>query len=438
LLLPLNSGKLHAENLDLIDIFQLAEANDPRFLQQKSKRNSSLELKSQAIAVLLPTISATGRSNWNYLRNKKFNFQSVGIQRFWSHTGQIDVSQPIFNLDSWFLLSQSEYQITKAEALLAKSYQDLIIRTVNAYLNVLLAQETVDLTRAELKARQQLLEQAKLRFEVGLAPVTQSLEAEARHAATSASLAAAKAALIDAQSALQEITGHPSSDQLLPLAPELILESPEPGNVNQWKLYAINRNRELMAAVSDVKVAEKQVDREKARHYPTITGTASYSFNDNNSTFGLRGETGLIGVQVNVPIFSGGRIMSRVRQAHYNLQASKQVFEQTKRSVDRSVTKTFFDVKSNIDQVEAIRKSVRSFERVLETIQVGMEVGSNTLVDVLDAQTDFYKAKRDLSSQQFAYLMSWLKLRLAAGLLEQSDVVRLNGYLQNVSEEPSS
>ncbi len=423
------TGLANESNLDLIDVFQLAQQNDPRYLQEQSKRNSTRELKSQAIAVLLPTISATGRSNWNYLRNKKINFQGAGIQRYWNHTGQVDISQPIFNFDSWILLSQSEYKIAKAEALYAKTYQDLIVRTANTYFDVLLAEQTLALTKAELQARQQVLEQATLRFEVGMAPVTSKLEAEARFAATSANVAVADVAVIDARSALQEIIAIPITGNLAALIAELPLEMPEPADLGQWKNYASNRNRELMAAMSDVNVAEKQIEHQKAEHYPTISGVASYSFNDNNSTFGLRGETGAIGVQVNVPIFAGGGVSSRVRQAHYDYQTSRQVYEQAKRSIERSVTKAYYDVKATIDQVTAMRQSVHSFDRALEATQVGMEVGANTLADVLDAQTDLYTAKRDLSKQQYAYLISWLNLRLAAGLLEQDDILRLNNYL---------
>ncbi len=420
---------IEAENLDLIDVFKLAQDNDPLYLQEQSSRKSTRELKSQAISVLLPTISATGISNWNYLRNKRVTFQGADIQRYWSHTGQVDVSQPIFNLDGWILLGQSDYQIAKAEALLAKSYQDLIIRTVNAYFDVLLAQETLELTKAELKARYKVREQAKLRFEVGMVPITQKLEAEARYASTSANLAASEVVLIEAKSALREIIGDVSVENLVPLVEQIEMEVPEPADIDRWKLYASNRNRELMAVMSDVNVAKAQIEHERAGHYPTIKGVASYSFNDNGSTFGLRGETGAIGVQVDVPIFSGGGVRSRVRQAHYDYQTSKHVFEQTKRAVERSVIKAFFDVNAKINQVAAMRKSVQSFEKVLETIQLGMEVGSNTLADVLDAQTDLFEAKRDFSKQQYTYLVSWLELRLAAGLLEQQDILRLNNYL---------
>jgi outer membrane protein len=429
LLVLLSMQTVNADQLDLIDVFQLAQDNDQRYLQEQSRRNSTRELKSQAIAAILPTISATGRSEWNYLRNKKVGFQGEGLQRFWSHTGQVDINQPIFNLDSWILFDQSEYEIAKAEALYAKAYQDLILRTVNAYVDVLLAEETLALTKAELKARHQVLQQAKLRFEVGMAPITDSLEAEARFASTSADVAVAKSAVIDVRSGLQEITGIPITENLAALIAELPLEPPEPTELEEWKNYAVNRNRELMAAMNDVNVAKQQIEHQKAGHYPTVSGVASYSFNDNNSTFGLRGETGSIGVQVDVPIFAGGGISSRIRQAHHDYEANKHAFELTKRSVQRAVTRSYFDVKAKIDQVIALRKSVQSFDKALEATQAGMEVGSNTLADVLDAQTDLYTAKRDLSQQSYAYLINWLDLRLAAGLLEQGDVVRLNKYL---------
>jgi outer membrane protein len=429
LMVLLSIQTVNAEQLDLIDIFQLTQDNDQRYLQEQSRRNSTRELKSQAIAAILPTISATGRSEWNYLRNKKVGFQGEGLQRFWSHTGQVDINQPIFNWDSWILLDQSEYEIAKAEALFAKAYQDLILRTVNAYVDVLLSEETLALTKAELKARHQVLQQAKLRFEVGMAPVTDSLEAEARFASTSADVAVAKSAVIDVRSGLQEITGIPITGNLAALIAELPLESPDPAELEEWKSYAVNRNRELMAAMSDVNIAKQQIQHQKAGHYPTVSGVASYSFNDNNSTFGLRGETGSIGVQVDVPIFAGGGVSSRVRQAHHDYEANKHAFELTKRSVQRAVTKSYFDVKAKIDQVTALKKSVQSFDKALEATQAGMEVGSNTLADVLDAQTDLYTAKRDLSQQSYAYLVNWLDLRLSAGLLEQGDVVRLNKYL---------
>ncbi|MEE9426374.1 MAG: TolC family outer membrane protein [Methylococcales bacterium] len=435
LLVLLNVQSVNSEQLDLIDVFQLAQENDQRYLQEQSRRNSTRELKSQAIAAILPTISATGRSEWNYLRNKKVGFQGEGLQRFWNHTGQVDINQPIFNWDSWILLDQSEYEIAKAEALYAKVYQDLILRIVNAYVDVLLAEETLALAKAELKARHQVLQQAKLRFEVGMAPVTDSLEAEARFAATSADNAVAEAAIVDAQSGLQEIIGIPIiSGNLAALIADMPLEPPEPAELEEWKNYAFNRNRELVAAMSDVNIAKQQIEHQKAGHYPTVSGVASYSFNDNNSSFGLRGETGSIGVQVDVPIFAGGGVSSRVRQAHHDYEANKHAFELTKRSIQSSVTKAFYDVKAKINQVTALRKSVQSFDKALEATQAGMEVGSNTLADVLDAQTDLYTAKRDLSQQLYAYLVSWLDLRLAAGLLEQGDVVRLNKYLLIATE----
>jgi outer membrane protein len=435
LLTLLNVQSVNSEQLDLIDVFQLAQENDQRYLQEQSRRNSTRELKSQAIAAILPTISATGRSEWNYLRNKKVCFQGEGLQLFWNHTGQVDINQPIFNWDSWILLDQSEYEIAKAEALYAKAYQDLILRIVNVYVNVLLAEETLALTKAELKARHQVLQQAKLRFEVGMAPVTDSLEAEARFAATSADYAVAEAEVVDAQSGLQEIIGIPIiSGNLAALIADMPLEPPEPAELEEWKNYAFNRNRELVAVMSDVNIAKQQIEHQKAGHYPTVSGVASYSFNDNNSSFGLRGETGSIGVQVDVPLFAGGGVSSRVRQAHHDYEANKHAFELTKRSIQRSVTKSYFDVKAKINQVTALRKSVQSFDKALEATQVGMEVGSNTLADVLDAQTDLYTAKRDLSQQLYAYLVSWLDLRLAAGLLEQGDVVRLNKYLLVATE----
>jgi outer membrane protein len=435
LLTLLNVQSVNSEQLDLIDVFQLAQENDQRYLQEQSRRNSTRELKSQAIAAILPTISATGRSEWNYLRNKKVGFQGEGLQRFWNHTGQVDINQPIFNWDSWILLDQSEYEIAKAEALYAKAYQDLILRIVNVYVNVLLAEETLALTKAELKARHQVLQQAKLRFEVGMAPVTDSLEAEARFAATSADYAVAEAEVVDAQSGLQEIIGIPIiSGNLAALIADMPLEPPEPAELEEWKNYAFNRNRELVAVMSDVNIAKQQIEHQKAGHYPTVSGVASYSFNDNNSSFGLRGETGSIGVQVDVPLFAGGGVSSRVRQAHHDYEANKHAFELTKRSIQRSVTKSYFDVKAKINQVTALRKSVQSFDKALEATQAGMEVGSNTLADVLDAQTNLYTAKRDLSQQLYAYLVSWLDLRLAAGLLEQGDVVRLNKYLLVATE----
>lgn len=428
---------IRAEQLDLIDVFQLAQENDQRYLREQSRLHSTQELKTQAFAALLPTISASGSSNWNYLRNKKVGFQGEGLQRYWSHTGQVDINQPIINLDSWILLDQSEYEIAKAEALLASAYQNLILRTTTAYVDVLLAEKTLTLTKAELKARHQVLKQAKLSFEVGILAITDTLEAEARFSATSANVAIAEAAVIDRRAGLQEITGMPMTGMLADLIEEMSLEPPKPSELEEWINYGNNRNRELMAAMSDVQIAKQEIEHQRAGHYPTVSGVASYSFNDNNSTFGLRGETGAIGVRVNVPIFSGGGISARVRQAHHDYEANKHALELTKRAIQRSVTKSYYDVNAKIHQITALKKSVQSFEKTLEAIQAGMEVGSNTLADVLDAQTDLYTAKRDLSEQQYVYLVNWLELRLASGLLENDDVLRLNKYLLTSAEESS-
>ncbi len=427
------SSIVHTQQLDILDVFEMAQNNDPQYQEQKSLRDSAQEFRTQAIASLLPEISAKGDSSWNYLRNKKVNFQSQDIQRFWSHAGEINITQPILDYSRWVELDESEYQIAKAEALLTMSYQQLIVRTTTAYLEVLLQRETLALTNAELEAQKRTLEQAQLRFELELAPITAVLEAKAKYLQNSATIAASESNVIDAESSLSEIIGNNTIKHLSPLIEKFPLEKPLPADYAGWQAYALAGNRELIAEMSEVMISQAVIDREKTGHYPTVEGYTSYSFQDNSSTFGLRGETGVIGVKVNLPIFSGGGVNSKVRQAHYNHQASKHRLEVLKRSVERDTRNSYYEVLTSIRQVEALQQSVKSFKGVLEATRQGVTAGTHTVVEVLDAQTDLYQAKRDLSEKKHQYLIGWLSLRFTAGLLKQGDIFQLNQYLKHSS-----
>ncbi|MCH9696727.1 MAG: TolC family outer membrane protein [Gammaproteobacteria bacterium] len=418
-----------AQQLDFLTAFELAHNNDPQYLEKKALRQSALEYRSQAIAALLPEIAAIGDSSWNYLRNKKVNFQSQGIQRFWSHIGEVSINQPILDISRWIKLDKSDYQIAKAEAILDQAYQDLIVRTATAYFNVLLQQETLRLTKAELEAQKQTKEQAQLRFKLGLAPVTALLEANAKYLQNSATIAESESALIEAESALVEIIGTAQNSHLVPLIEAFPLESPTPDDLDTWQTYALAGNRQLIAEMSEVMIAKTVIDSEKTGHYPTIEGYSSFAFQDNSSTFGQRGETGVIGVKVKLPIFSGGGINSKVRQAHYQHEASQHKMEVLKRSILRDVKNNYFTVFNAIRQIEALQGSVKNFESTVQATRQGLSAGTHTVVDVLDAQTDLYKAKRDLTEKKHRYLIAWLRLRLASGLLHQDDILKLNQYL---------
>lgn len=426
MLLIMIAPSVHAENLS--DIYALALENDPVLKQAEAQQAASAESRSQGIARFLPNISLNGRSSRDRLNSKKFTFQGAGVQNYWNNTFNASLTQPVFHWEHWIQLSQSDNQIAQAEANYQAEQQNLIVKISEAYFNILAAQDNLEFTIAEKNAIARQLDQAKQRFEVGIIAITDVHEAQAAYDLSVANEIEAENFVDNRKEALKEIIGE-TEPKLNRLGEQLILSVPEPKEIEAWNEAAKENNLMIIAALNQAEFARKAIDLQNSGHIPQVDIIGSYGVSDNTSTFGLRGDTQSIGLQINVPLFEGGMVMSRARQARSEYEMAKERLKETQRAITRQVKDAFRGVKTNISRVEALKASVISAESALEATEAGFEVGTRTMVDVLAEQRFLYRAKRDYARSRYDYFINSIKLKSASSSLTQADLETIDNLL---------
>lgn len=423
-----------ANSQDLFETYQLALTNDPEYQNAYLHQYATAESKSQSIAQMLPQINIAASSARDRLNNKKFTFQASGTQNYWSHSLSFNFTQPVFHWDHWIQLSQSENKIAEAEALFHAKQQALMLKVTESYFNILAAEDNLNFSIAEKKAIAKQLEQAKQRFEVGLIAITDVHEAQAAYDQARANEIEAANLLDDSKENLREIIGENDAD-LQPIMAEFQLNRPEPEDISEWTQSAQNNNFNIIAQLNRTEVARKDVSRHQSGHMPTLDIVANYAVQDSTSTFGLRGDTQSVGIQFNMPIFEGGATLSRVKQADFEFQKSKQDLTKAKRTVTRQVKNAYRGVLSSISRVQALKASVLSSKSALQATEAGFEVGTRTMVDVLSEQRNLFKSKRDYSRSRYDYLINGIRLKEAAGNLGETDLQKVNGFLIQGEQE---
>lgn len=415
---------------DLIETYQLALENNPDLKNAYLRQLSATELKSQSIAQMLPTISLVGASARRRLNSKKANYQSSGVQNYWNHSFNINFKQAVFNWSHWIELFQSDNKIAQSEAQYQANYQVLLVKISKAYFNILAAQDNLKFTISEKKAIEQQLKQAKQRFAVGLIAMTDVYEAQASYNQSIANEIEAINLLDNSKEDLTEIMGK-NEAKLKPLLEDIPLNLPEPADITLWSKVAEKNNFNIISQLNQTEVARKEIKRLKGGHLPTIDIIARYGVQDDNSNFGLRGDTQNVALQLNLPLFSGGGVHSRVTQAQLNFQQEKENLIKIKRLVARQVKNTYRNVVSSISRVKALQATVKSSASALEATMAGLQVGTRTMVDVLAEQRNLYRSKRDYSKSRYDYLINGIKLKEAAGSLTEGDLQQINQYLKD-------
>ncbi|MCK5122523.1 MAG: TolC family outer membrane protein [Methylococcales bacterium] len=413
---------------DLIETHQLALENNPELKSAYLKQYSTTEIRSQSIAQMLPNISLSGSSARQRLNNKKSTFQLSGTQNYWNHSFTINFKQPVFNWGHWVQLHQSDNQIAQSEAQYQATYQELIVKTSEAYFNVLAAHDNLGFTISEKKAIEQQLEQATQRFKVGLIAITDVHEAQAGYDQSIANEIEAVNLLDKSKEDLREIIGE-NEAKLNSLQESIPLNFPEPADITSWSKAAENNNFNIIAQLNQTEVVRKEINLQKSGHLPTIDIVANYGVQDNTSSFGLRGDTQSVGLQLNLPLFEGGAVHSRSKQAQFNYQREKENLTKVKRTVTRQVRNAYRDVVSSLSRVKALQAAVKSSESALEATEAGFQVGTRTMVDILAEQRNLYRSMRDYSRSRYDYLINGIKLKEAAGSLSEADLQEINKYL---------
>ncbi|HVY82675.1 MAG TPA: TolC family outer membrane protein [Steroidobacteraceae bacterium] len=444
-----------ASAADLLSVYQDALANDPAIREADALRKASREARPQAWAALLPQIQGTA----NYTRGKTDQTQPFGQNdpatgdvvlfprttalhpdtRGWT----INLRQNLFSWSNLATFRAAGYQVAQAEADYRAAEQDLISRVAARYFGVLAAQDTVEANQAALDAFNRQLDQANKRFEVGLIAITDVQDTKAARDQAAAAVIAAKRSLATAEEQLREVTGK-KYDQLARPGDTMPLKTPEPNVEQQWVDISLDQNAALISSRLQAEQARENVQVAFGGHLPQIDavvtrghtqGSGDAAFTDVTGQFSpfapfpTESHDKTFGLQITVPIFSGGATQSRVRQSQYQWIAAKERVTRTSRATERAARDAYLGVISNMARVEALRQALESSQTSLKATEAGYEVGTRTSVDVLDARRLLVQAQTNYAQSRYDYLQTVIALRQAAGNLDEKTLEEMNSLL---------
>lgn len=421
------------EKQTLLDIYQQALANDPTLASALSENKAAQEIIEQGKALYRPTVNFTlsannSRTDIRYLEG---NFVA-GRSNFDTYRGSVEARQPIYRKQNLVQMAQTKTQVSQADKQYHLSQQALILRTTEAYFGVLVAQDKIDLIEAQKAAIQSQLDQAKATFEVGTATITDVNEAQARYdLIVSQEIAAINEHQI-AQRSIQAITGR-EPKSLASVESEIQVETIEQ-DMATWLDIAKANNLNIQIQQDALKLAQQDVEFANAGHHPTLDLVASYTNNYSNgsaSVFSTGNElkNATIGLQFEIPIYQGGAISSRARQAVHNKQKAQDDLNLVRRQTDLDTQRSYLNLNTSVAQVKALEQALISSQSQLDSTKLGYEVGVRTSVDVLNAQQQLFSAKRDLLQARYNYLVNIIRLKSASGLVAEADLTEINEQL---------
>ncbi|WP_295540197.1 TolC family outer membrane protein [uncultured Thiohalocapsa sp.] len=422
---------------DLLAIYDLAVESDPALRESEQTLYATREVKPQARALLLPDFALTGEARYQNVGTSS-NGIAGRINRNESYDTEratAQVSQSVYNRADWVRLSQADDTIAQAEAEYRNAQIDLMVRVTEAYFAVLEASDLVRVREALVAADERQLEQSKQRFEVGLVAITDVNDSQAAYDRSRAQLITAENELDNAWEALRRIVG-PVSVPLARLGDRLPLAPPEPNDINVWAETALANNYAIIAAEEAAEAARKDIEIERSGYYPSVGLQAGYDFSRSGAELGTDSDTGFVGLSVNVPIFQGGAVASRTRQAGHQFRAAQDRLDQQRRAVINQVKDAFRGIVSSISDVRARQAAIVSARSSLESTQAGLEVGTRTQVDVLNAQRLLFQAEFDYLAARYSYILNGVRLHQATSTLSRDVLAKGNAWLTEASVVP--
>jgi outer membrane protein len=424
---------LNAHAIDLLQVYREALANDAQYASARATLAAGQERAPQGRAGLLPTVGLSG----NYTRsNSETSAASIetSTPTFGTKGYTLSLSQPLFRVANWENYQQGRLSVAASEAQFAQSQQDLIVRVAQAYFDVLTAQDALASVQAQKVAITEQLASAKRNFEVGTATITDTHEAQARYDLTVAQEFAAQNDLEIRRSALRQIIGKPAGE-LASLRSGLKLSAPEPAQVEKWVDSAEQQNYSVLGQQIAVEIAQREIGKNRAGHYPTVDLVASRSHNSPSWTSsapgGASSNSNSLGVQVAIPLFSGFAVTSRVREAIALEDRARSELENARRTASQAARQAFLSVNAGLAQVRALEAAEVSSQSALESNRLGYQVGVRINIDVLNAQQQLYTTRQNLSKARYDTVMNGLRLKLAAGTLKEEDLTQVNALLSH-------
>ncbi|EGQ7641460.1 outer membrane channel protein TolC [Vibrio cholerae] len=416
------SSAVWAENL--AEIYNQAKENDPQLLSVAAQRDAAFEAVTSSRSALLPQINLTAGYNIN--RSNRDSRDSDTL------SAGVGFSQELYQRSSWVSLDTAEKKARQADSQYAATQQGLILRVAKAYFEVLRAQDNLEFVRAEKAAVGRQLEQTKQRFEVGLSAITDVHDAQAQFDGVLADEVLAENSLTNSYEALREITGQEYS-KLAVLDTKRFAASRTTESSEALIEKAQQQNLSLLAARISQDVARDNISLASSGHLPSLTLDGDYNYADNrNSNASSPSDYNdfKIGVNLKVPLYTGGKTTSLTKQAEFAYVAASQDLEAAYRSVVKDVRAYNNNINASIGALRAYEQAVISAKSALEATEAGFDVGTRTIVDVLDATRRLYDANKNLSNARYDYILSVLQLRQAIGTLSEQDVMDVNAGLK--------
>lgn len=442
----LGLSSLTVSATDLTDIYRMALENDPQLLRAAAERDAAQSAVDVSKADWYPQIGL--RVGYSYSDSDNSSVitgedgEPVDVVRSQSSrtfNRELSLSQEVFNLGTWRATGIVEKQAYQAEVNYLLTRQQLMLRVTDAYFAILAARDNLEFAQAEKRAIERQLDQTRQRFSVGLTAVTDVHEAQAQFDQAAAREIQAQNQVEIAYEALREITGRQHQNVNVLNTDLFEPVTPQPASPRQWVELAQERNLELLISRSGLEIADQRIELARSGHYPTVSLSASYGNRDVDFGGG-RDFSGLnssnIGLQLNVPLFSGGRTVASTEEARNDFVAVSQTLEENRRAVERQVRSAYLDVVANISTINALEQAVVSAESALNATQAGFEVGTRTIVDVLDSTRNLFNARRNLSEARYGYIQGILLLQQAAGTISEDELFAINDALRPAPREP--
>ena len=430
------------EVTDLISLYEDALKNDSVLSSARFQNKAAQELVKQGKSLFLPSVTMNASFD-SQDKERKFLTSSLPTNDllsgkkadYESYNYGVTLKQPLFNYSAYAQYKKMLSQVSLADKQLIKTQQDLIYRISKAYFETLLAKDQVDLFQYQRASIQGQLSKAEAQFEAGLISVTDINEAKTKKALIEAQQISAIHKLRIKKREIQVITGK-LPGKLTPLNP--IITFTEIDNLaDDWIAIAQENNLDLRIKMDEIKIAEREVDSRRSDHYPTIDAIASRSRNWDKGGFpygatsngGMRSFSDTIGVEISIPIFSGGMTSSRVREAVLLKSKLEHDVEYLRRGIGLEVRNYYLSLQTNFSEIKAYEQAMNAATLQLESTQLGFEEGLRNSLEVLDAQQTLFNAKLNILESRYNYVMNFINLKLSAGMLSFADLDEINQYL---------
>jgi outer membrane protein len=425
---------LPAAAQDLFEVYRQAQSYDAVYAAARHQVDAGRERLPQGRALLLPTLNLEGSATRT---RTEVEFRDPSTPTFTRYPEQgsytLTFTQPLFRYQSWLQYEQAGHQVRQAEATFGQAYQDLIVRVAQAYFDVLGAQDTLVLVRAQREAISEQLAQAKRNFEVGTATITDTHEAQARYDLNGATEIAAQNDLESKRRALQLLTGR-ETGELRPMRTDIRLSPPNPNDMQTWVDLAEKQSFQVQIAEAASEVAQLEAKRNTAAHLPTLDFVATHGQTGASATtdspIGRDVTQTVIGLRLQMPLFAGGGLTSRDRESAALSNKAKEDLENARRNAALSARQNYLAVINGIAQVSALEQALVSSQSALDSNKLGYEVGVRINIDVLNAQQQLFLTRRDLALARYNTITNNLRLKAAAGSLREEDLAEVNRALQ--------